>query len=319
MLVARAKIEEAENGSHESVPLKRNWTSPVSFVGDLSSNHEASSDGYAEVKRVTPQLTCLKTWLTKKSGWTIVPIVFGPLEKPKTTVDACVKQLEDAILGGKLRPGGKLPAERKLAQSLGVNRVTVRSALARLETAGLVTVRQGSGYRIEDYRERGGPELILKLVGEAEDRREEAVIARDLLAMRRQLASVVLGSLNEVVHGESMGQLDAAVARLADAVEKQDSMAGIARCEAEVLRAIVGATRSDVFTLFMNALNRAFIDFEKLQKSMYAEPGQTVSAYRELLLWLRSPHRKPVEQIVESMARRDARVMDRFGSISPGI
>lgn len=47
-------------------------------------------------------------------------------------------QLSAAIRDGTLRPGTRLPAERDLAESLGVSRMTVRQALGALERDGLV-------------------------------------------------------------------------------------------------------------------------------------------------------------------------------------
>ena len=49
------------------------------------------------------------------------------------------------IRAGELASGTALPAERELAQMLGVSRVTVRGALALLAQQGLLTRRHGSG------------------------------------------------------------------------------------------------------------------------------------------------------------------------------
>jgi GntR family transcriptional repressor for pyruvate dehydrogenase complex len=54
------------------------------------------------------------------------------------------KQIELLILK-KLSPGDKLPAERELAEMLGVSRSSIRDAIRRLELVGLVEPRQGSG------------------------------------------------------------------------------------------------------------------------------------------------------------------------------
>ena len=54
------------------------------------------------------------------------------------------KQIERLILK-KLQPGDKLPAERELAELLGVSRSSIRDAIRRLELVGLVEPRQGSG------------------------------------------------------------------------------------------------------------------------------------------------------------------------------
>lgn len=50
-----------------------------------------------------------------------------------------------AVKKGELNPGDKLPAERKLAAQLGVNRSTVVHALEELEDMGWIVRRQGSG------------------------------------------------------------------------------------------------------------------------------------------------------------------------------
>jgi GntR family transcriptional regulator, transcriptional repressor for pyruvate dehydrogenase complex len=54
------------------------------------------------------------------------------------------KQLESLILK-KLQPGDKLPAERELAEKLGVSRSSIRDAMRRLHLIGLVEPRQGAG------------------------------------------------------------------------------------------------------------------------------------------------------------------------------
>ncbi len=53
--------------------------------------------------------------------------------------------LRQGILSGNLEVGTRLPASRQLAQSLGVNRITIESAYAELEAEGLVFARVGSG------------------------------------------------------------------------------------------------------------------------------------------------------------------------------
>ncbi|WP_237465226.1 FadR/GntR family transcriptional regulator [Leucobacter luti] len=53
--------------------------------------------------------------------------------------------LERLILEGDLTPGEKLPAERDLAQLLGVSRVSIREALRELENRGLIDRKPGRG------------------------------------------------------------------------------------------------------------------------------------------------------------------------------
>ena len=55
------------------------------------------------------------------------------------------EQLARLVAAGELPVGSRLPAERDLAQSLGVSRPVVREAMIALELAGVVEVRMGSG------------------------------------------------------------------------------------------------------------------------------------------------------------------------------
>lgn len=53
--------------------------------------------------------------------------------------------LRQSILTGGLAPETRLPASRRLARDLGVNRITVEAAYAALESEGLIFSRVGSG------------------------------------------------------------------------------------------------------------------------------------------------------------------------------
>jgi GntR family transcriptional repressor for pyruvate dehydrogenase complex len=55
------------------------------------------------------------------------------------------RRLLDYLLSGRVRPGARLPSERKLAEALGVGRSHARQAIKSLTLFGLVDVRQGNG------------------------------------------------------------------------------------------------------------------------------------------------------------------------------
>jgi len=58
---------------------------------------------------------------------------------------AVVAFVRDLIDRGTLAPGGRLPAERHLAEQIGVSRPTVRAGLRTLAALGVVQSRRGSG------------------------------------------------------------------------------------------------------------------------------------------------------------------------------
>ncbi len=69
--------------------------------------------------------------------------IFRPLVLRKA-VDEVVSVLVDAIHGGAVGPGERFPREVDLAKRLDVSRNTISQAMARLEQAGVVTIRRGS-------------------------------------------------------------------------------------------------------------------------------------------------------------------------------
>ena len=65
--------------------------------------------------------------------------------KRESTLEVIVQQIKDQIKKGILKPGEKLPSERKLAELLGVSRASVREAIQALAFSGYLEVIQGKG------------------------------------------------------------------------------------------------------------------------------------------------------------------------------
>src|SRR5450432_4026973 len=82
----------------------------------------------------------------------------------QSVVDAVADRLRGEILAGRLRPGTRLPSERELSLALGVNRLTLRASLARLEALGLIATRHGAGTVVASWRERASLDALATLV-----------------------------------------------------------------------------------------------------------------------------------------------------------
>ena len=64
--------------------------------------------------------------------------------------DAVAHDLEQRILEGSLRPGDRLPSERNLALELAVSRPTLREAIQKLVSKGMLETRHGGGTVVTD-------------------------------------------------------------------------------------------------------------------------------------------------------------------------
>ena len=72
----------------------------------------------------------------------VVP-TFQPIQVRRAFEEIC-DRIRARIAAGLLKPGDKLPAERELAQQLGVGRNALREALRSLEIAGIVRLQKGA-------------------------------------------------------------------------------------------------------------------------------------------------------------------------------
>ena len=121
--------------------------------------------------------------------------------------EGCVEQLATAIRLGAYPSGSALPAERDLAERMGVSRATLREAIAALRQAGMVETTRGRGggtrvvyrpalpsgggrARLEGRREELLDSLVLRRV--VEPGACWTAASRELLASERMLLTTAL-------------------------------------------------------------------------------------------------------------------------------
>ena len=63
----------------------------------------------------------------------------------ESPVDKIIRQIQELITSGQLKPGDKLPPERKLSEKLGIGRSNVRDAIKKLEFYGILKTLPQSG------------------------------------------------------------------------------------------------------------------------------------------------------------------------------
>ncbi len=112
-------------------------------------------------------------------------VVLDPVSR-RSLPDAVFERISSRIFEGQLAPGDRLPAERELAQQLGVNRNALREALKRLEQLRLVAIHPGGSTRVLDFRRSSGLDLLGAILfsGSGELRLEAA---RSLVELRAVL------------------------------------------------------------------------------------------------------------------------------------
>jgi len=234
-----------------------------------------------------------------------------PIQPRESAHQACEHVLRRAILTGELEPGRRLAPERTLAGQLGVSRLTLRAALAALTAQGLLAVRQGSGYVVQDITRTSSGGLLGDIASLAAERGDLAPVAADLLRVRRHLARAVLEHLVEhPPKAAAIRAFDAAVAAMGDVVERSGSLEDLAAADLAVVAALLDATSSPVLRLCINPVIAVVTNSPRLRAVLYAEPATNVAGWRGVAAWLRKPTR--VDALVDLLAARDADSITRL-------
>ncbi len=244
----------------------------------------------------------------------------GGIER-KTTVDVCADVLRRAILSGEMAPGARLPPERELAEQLGVNRMTLRSALARLALEGLLSARQGSGHTVKDFRQFGGPGLVPAVLDVLDDARLREAAVRDLLATRRLFARLIFERAAAVIDrmsgaerakGGSLDRLRIAVGRFQLLCQAGVLPEELALADGAIVEALVGVTASPVLPLFMNSMLQVLGAMPELLAAIYVEPRGNAAGWATALAWLEADPRPPAAILEQTLERRDEVTMGRM-------
>lgn len=113
-------------------------------------------------------------------------MIFTAVSQNRTS-DAVVRQIEELILDGVLRPGDRLPAERDLSRSFDVSRPILREAIADLERRGLLAARHGGGTFVADVIGEVFRQPVVDLI------RSHPKALADYLDFRRELDASAAG------------------------------------------------------------------------------------------------------------------------------
>lgn len=234
-------------------------------------------------------------------------MTLGPISPRESAHQACEQALRRAVIDGSLCAGQRLPPERTLAATLGVSRLTLRAALAALTARGLLAVKHGSGYVVQDFTQRGGADLLPDLPSES------ASVATELLRVRRHLAHAILERLVEhPPGGAALRGYTSAVDALEVLVTQARPVAELAAGDLEVIRSLVAATASAVLAFCLNPVVNVIASSAALRNALYGEPLTNVAGWRMLGEWLKKPRRESLRGLLDLLEAHDQESLKRL-------
>ena len=225
----------------------------------------------------------------------------APLARVARPVDAVVERLRHDVLAGTYPAGGHLPPERQLSAALGVSRLTLRAALARLEAEGLVRARQGEGVRVLDLAQHGTLAVLAYM-----DLAARPDVVRSFLELRRSVAADAIALACERATPKDLE----ALSQMAEQQAQETDLKRYAARDIAFARAVLVASQSFVALLVFNALEPVYAAHPQLAQALLSDRERSLAGYFLTVELLRAKDGAAARTLVrEALEHVDAAAM----------
>lgn len=229
-----------------------------------------------------------------------------PVKRSRISDDVLV-QLATKIVQREYPPGGKLPPERDLAAMLGITRASLREALRQLENMGLVSVRQGDGVYVEDYKTNASMDFVKFMF------RTGIGIDVDFLVsieeIRRMLGIKLLELASERADEEALARLQ----EIADNFPTEDTPELLAgEWDFKFFHELACATKNQFFVYMLNTIKDVFRQIRVLYSQVETAPGTSRDIYQQIVEILKSHDREKALVLGEARMDRYAELLNGF-------
>ena len=204
-------------------------------------------------------------------------------------------QIRQAIFGGLIVPGHKLPPERELADHFQTSRVALREALRALEKEGLITIKRGAGggaFVAESDNALNALSDSLNTVMKLGSAK-----SANLTEMRIILEPEVCKLATERATAEDIAAIEAVVV----AQEKELEGGQISRkLDMEFHRCVAAAAHNNVLNIVVNAVNQCIRDSILRSRRTTEMRKRVVTYHRDILEALRNGNADLAKRIMGS-------------------
>ncbi len=166
---------------------------------------------------------------------------------PEKLSQSVVRQIELLILRGILRPGERLPAERDLAERMGVSRPSLRDAVADLSARGLLVSRAGSGLFVADVLGSAFAPALVELFA----RHDDAVF--DYITFRRDMEGLAVERAARMASDTDLQVVDTLLQKM-EAAHSRRNPEDEAELDAAFHMAIIEASHNVIMLHMMRSM-----------------------------------------------------------------
>ena len=194
-------------------------------------------------------------------------------------VDQIIQSIRSSILDGTYSIGSRLPAERTLSTMLGVNRLTLRTAISHLQAEGLLRAQQGQGITVCDFHHTASLELLKHLP--LNERLSEVLSLRQLL-----FADAVSHACTNATTAD-INRLKSIAAQQLRCAEDTQFIEG----DTQFFLVVLESTQNLTLQLLYNSIHRITDTQESWTKHLLSNKQQALGSYQAFIKLI--AHRNP--------------------------
>jgi GntR family transcriptional regulator, transcriptional repressor for pyruvate dehydrogenase complex len=189
-------------------------------------------------------------------------VLLKPVKQKKIS-DQVFDQIRELIFRGNLKPGDKLMPERDVAQTMDVSRTSVRSAITRLVTMGLVEHQQGKGTFVVNPSHRNENPFATAMI-------EQDATIYDLLEVRMGLECMAASLAAKRADAADISAMEQSIEEMEKAI-MQDRLG--TQADTSFHMAVAYATKNPLHIQVMrNFYDYLFHGIRESLQSLYEDP-----------------------------------------------
>lgn len=172
-----------------------------------------------------------------------------PLLKAQSPAALAEEYIVHSIWQNYFPAGSDLPAERELAEKIGVTRTTLREVLQRLAREGWLTIQHGKATKVNNIWETAGPNIISTII--QLDKSFAPVIIANVVSLRTRMAEYYIPEAVRLNAQESFKLFENLTAL-------EDNATAFAEFDYQLFRQFTFVANKPVYGLILNSFKELY-------------------------------------------------------------
>ena len=196
-----------------------------------------------------------------------------PILKARSPAALAEEYIIKSIWNNYFPPGSALPAERELAERIGVTRTTLREVLQRLSRDGWLTIQHGKPTLVNDVWETSGLNILEVLINL--DSTLSPILIANVLSARTNLATIYVPRAFKIAPTESL-------ALFKDYDKLPDEQKAYVEFDYAIFRNLTFVSKNPIYGLVLNSLKGLYTRVGMVYFSLPEARALAVDFYAEL-------------------------------------